>query len=149
MSAAFDTLATVQDLEVAGIERRHAEAIAKAINHGDERAAMKADIERLRTAIKADIERLRTAIKADIERLRAATKADIERLRAATKADIERLRAATKADIDTATTDLRAGIAHVAARLDGVRSELGAMRWAIGLLAAFVFAIGLRIFGLL
>lgn len=94
MSAAFDTLATAQDLEAAGIERRHAEAIAKAINHGDERTA--------------------------------------------TKADLEQLRAATKADL-----------ARVAAGLDGLRSELGTMRWAIGLLAAFVFAIGLRIFGLL
>ena len=29
----------------AGFERRRAEALAKAINHGDERAAMKADLE--------------------------------------------------------------------------------------------------------
>ena len=116
MSAAFDTLATAQDLEAAGIERRHAEAIAKAINHGDERAATKADLDTATTSLRADI---------------------------------EQLRAATKADLDTTTTSLRADIAHVAARLDGVRSELGTMRWAIGLLAAFVFAIGLRIFGLL
>ena len=44
----FDTLSAAQDLESAGIERKHAEAIAKAINHGDERAATKADLADLR-----------------------------------------------------------------------------------------------------
>ena len=41
----FDTLSAAQDLEAAGIERKHAEAIAKAIHHGDERAATKADLD--------------------------------------------------------------------------------------------------------
>ena len=44
----FDTLSAAQDLESAGIERKHAEAIAKAIHHGDERAATKADLAGLR-----------------------------------------------------------------------------------------------------
>ena len=35
-AAAFDTLSTARDLEAAGIARTHAEAIAQAINHGDE-----------------------------------------------------------------------------------------------------------------
>ena len=38
-TTAFDTLSAVQDLEAAGIERKHAEAIAKVVNPGDERAA--------------------------------------------------------------------------------------------------------------
>ena len=50
-----------------------------------------------------------------------------------TRADLEPL--ATKADLNAAIASLRA--------------ELGTIRWAIGLLAAFMFAIGLRVFGIL
>ncbi len=59
MSAAFDTLTAAQDLEAAGIERRQAEAIAKAINHGDERAATKADLATAIAELKADNASLR------------------------------------------------------------------------------------------
>ena len=64
-TAAFDTLSAAQDLEAAGIERHHAEAIAKAINHGDERAATKADldlaVERLRSDLRSDMVKLAIA----------------------------------------------------------------------------------------
>ena len=60
----FDTLSTAQDLEAAGIERKQAEAIAKAINHGDERAATKADL----AATKADLEAAIAALRADLYR---------------------------------------------------------------------------------
>jgi len=56
-----------------------------------------------------------------------ATKGDIDAL----KGDIEALRAATKADIA------------------GLRAELGTVRWTVGLIAAFLFVIGLRVFGLI
>ena len=46
---------------------------------------------------------------------------------------------ATKADLATLETRLRADL----------RAELGTIRWAVGLLAAFMFATGLRVFGLL
>ena len=49
----FDTLSAAQNLEAAGIERKHAEAIAKAIHHGDERAATKADLDITITALEA------------------------------------------------------------------------------------------------
>ena len=47
--------------------------------------------------------------------------------------------------------DLRAAIDPLATKADlaSVRTELGTIRWAIGLLAAFMFAIGLRVFGVL
>ena len=35
------------------------------------------------------------------------------------------------------------------AGLAGVRAELGTIRWTVGLIAAFLFAIGLRVFGLI
>lgn len=145
MSAAFDTLSVARDLEAAGIERAHAEAIAKIVHHGDERAATKADLEQLRAATQTDLDRLRAATQTDLEQLRAA-------LRAATKADLDTaitaLRAEFKADIALLRADLDTATTRLTARMDGMRSELGTIRWAIGLLAAFNFAIGLRVFGL-
>ena len=75
-------------------------------------------------------------------------------VRQATIADREAL--ATKADLLELETRLRDGLATKAdlaglatkAELAAVRSELATIRWAIGLLAAFMFAIGLRVFGL-
>ena len=58
-------------------------------------------------------------------------------VRQATIADREAL--ATKADLAGLVTK---------ADLAAVCSELATIRWAIGLLAAFMFAIGLRVFGL-
>lgn len=65
-AAAFDTLSAARDLEAAGIERTHAEAIAKAIHHGDERAATKADLkvemDGLETRINAKLADLETRL---------------------------------------------------------------------------------------
>ena len=52
---------------------------------------------------------------------------------------------ATKGDIDR----LETSIDRLDGRIDGLGTELGTMRWTIGLLAAFMFAIGLRVFGIL
>ena len=51
---------------------------------------------------------------------------------------------ATKAGLRAATEPLA-----TKADLASVRAELGTIRWTIGLLAAFMFAIGLRVFGIL
>ena len=50
-----------------------------------------------------------------------------------TRADLEPL--ATKADLN--------------ASIASVRAELGIIRWTVGLIAAILFAIGLRVFGLI
>ena len=63
-TAAFDTLTAVQNLEASGFERRQAEAIATAINHGDERAATKADLDVLESRMRADL----AALRADLYR---------------------------------------------------------------------------------
>ena len=55
---------------------------------------------------------------------------------------------ATKADLRTAIEPL-ATKADLNAAIASVRAELGTIRWSIGLLAAFTFAIGLRVFGIL
>ena len=56
-ASTFDTLSAAQDLEAAGIERKHAEAIAKVVDHGDERAATKADLEAAIAGLRADLYR--------------------------------------------------------------------------------------------
>ena len=56
-ASTFDTLSAAQGLEAAGIERKHAEAIAKVVNHGDERAATKADLDAAIAGLRADLYR--------------------------------------------------------------------------------------------
>ena len=65
--------------------------------------------------------------------LRQAATADRDDL--VTKQDLADLRDVTRKDL----TDLR----------DALRAELALIRRALGLLAAFVFAIGLRVFGVI
>ena len=74
---------------------------------------------------------------------RKQAEAHAETLRHAITANREDL--ATKGDISS----VRADISSVRTDISGIRAELVTIRWAIGLLAAFVFAIGLRVFGLL
>ena len=72
--------------------------------------------------------------------LRVAAGADHADL--ATKADVAALRTAMKTDVASLRTELKADVASL-------RAELGTIRWAVGLMAAFTFAIGLRVFGLI
>ena len=67
----------------------------------------------------------------------------VNTVRAAAGADREQL--ATKGDI----VRLEASIERLDGRIDGLRTEFATIRWTIGLLAAFNFAIGLRVFGIL
>ena len=59
MAAAFNPLEAAKDLEAAGFERRQAEAIAKVVNHRDERAATKADLDTVATALRSEFDTLR------------------------------------------------------------------------------------------
>ena len=68
-----------------------------------------------------------------------------------TKADIAAgliagLRVATQADLAELESRLRTAIQ---ADVAGLRAELGTVRWAVGLIAAFLLVIGLRVFGLI
>ena len=71
--AAFDTLTVSKDLQQAGIQEKHAEAIALAVKQGQGDLATKQDI----TLLKADIDHLRTELKADIDHLKTELKTDI------------------------------------------------------------------------
>ena len=131
LATAFDPLAAARDLKAAGFESEQAEALAAQLrvaagaDHAD--LATKADVAALRTAMKADVAALRTEMKADVAELRTEMKADVAELRG----DVAALRTETKAAIA------------------GLRAELGTIRWAVGLMAAFTFAVGLRVFGLI
>ena len=59
----IDTLTTARDLEAAGIERRHAEAIATAIGYSDEQVASKADLAALESRIDAKLAALRSEMR--------------------------------------------------------------------------------------
>ena len=67
----IDTPTTARDLEAAGIERKHAEAIATAIGYSDEQTASKADLAALRTDTKADLAALESRIDAKLAALRS------------------------------------------------------------------------------
>ena len=150
LATAFDPLAAARDLKAAGFESEQAEALAAQLrfaagaDHAD--LATKADLaeleNRLRSAIQADIAEFRSAMQADIAEFRSAMQADIAELRSASQADIASLRAASQADIAGLRAASQADIA-------GLRAELGTVRWAVGLIAAFLFVIGLRVFGLI
>ena len=129
MSAAFDTLRIVRELEAVGVERRQAEAHAGAL-----RAA--ADSARAESATKADLEATAATL---------ASKTDLAGF--ATKTDLAGF--ATKADLETAIAKLETRLRNDLATKGDLRDALASIRWAIGLLAAFVFAVGLRVFGLI
>ena len=61
-NAVFDTLTTSKELQDAGIEPKHAEAIALAVKQGQGELATKQDIE----LVKQDIELVRVELKSDI-----------------------------------------------------------------------------------
>ena len=74
----------------------------------------------------------------------AMAEAIVNTASAAAGADREQL--ATKADLAELETRLRAA---AQADIAGLRAELGTIRWTVGLIAAFLFVIGLRVFGLI
>ena len=96
--AAFDTLKVSKDLQQAGIQESHAEAIALAVKQGQGDLATKQDIDHLRTELKSDIDHLRSEFKTDIGHLRTELKTDIGHLRTELKTDIDHLRTELKSD---------------------------------------------------
>ena len=62
-TAAFDTLTVSKELQDAGIEAKHAEAIALAVKQSQGDLATKQDLNLLRTELKSDIDKLKTELK--------------------------------------------------------------------------------------
>ena len=93
LATGFDTHETVKRLTEAGASEPLAEAIVSAIGDAGERAAGKADLDRLEASIRAGMDAHRAAAKADMDAHRAAAKADMDAHRAATGADLDGLKA--------------------------------------------------------
>ena len=78
--AAFDTLTVSKDLQQAGIQESHAEAIALAVKQGQGDLATKQDIALLKSDIdhlKSDVDHLRTEVKSGNDQLRSELKSEI------------------------------------------------------------------------
>ena len=89
MSYAIDTVATIADLEAAGVAPAHAKAIVHAINGAAGDPVSKDDVKALRDEFKAENQALRHELKAEIQALRDEFKATF-----ATKADLEMIKSA-------------------------------------------------------
>ena len=126
--AAFDTLTVSKDLQQAGIQAKHAEAIALAVKQSQGDLATKQDIAQLRSETKSNIDHLRTELKSDIDHLRTELKSDIDHL----KTDIDQLRSETKSNIDHLRTELKSDVAWMKWVL-GVNLAL-----SIGIIAAII-----------
>ena len=111
----LDTLTLADRLTEAGVEQKHANAIAHAIHDAQGDVVTKGDIEHLAT-------------RADLERF--ATKTDLERF--ATKADLANLQAATKADLANLQTQMAAMESRLAWRVIGAVAVIGAILRFVG-----------------
>ena len=129
MSAAVDTLRIARNLEAAGVERRQAEAHAEALR-------VVADASREDLATKGDI----AMLGAKVERLEGR----IDGL----EGRIDGL-AGQIDGLEGRIDGVEGRIDGLAGRIDGVHRELVTIRWSLGLVVAFVFATGLRVFGIL
>ena len=67
-AADFDTLAATRDLEAAGIERRHAEAVIGVVGASRAELATKADLDTGLAGVRAEVRALRSDVRADLYR---------------------------------------------------------------------------------
>ena len=127
----FNPLAVARDLKAAGIEANHAEAIAEGMREAADAAAgadrgdlaTKADLAGVRDELRAEI----AGVRAEIAGVRDELRAEIAGVRDELRAEIAELRTANRADLET------------------LRSEL---RWILGFLAALIFAMAAKLFGI-
>ena len=97
-----DTLSALRDLEAAGIDSMHAEAIVGVIARAREELATKTDLETAVATTKADLETAVATTKANLETAVAATKTDLAAAVARMKADMAALEARIEARIERA-----------------------------------------------
>ena len=97
-----DTLSALRDLEAAGIDSMHAEAIVGVIARAREELATKADLDAAVAATKTDLAAAVATTKTDVETAVATTKADLAAAVARIKADMAALEARIEARIERA-----------------------------------------------
>lgn len=114
MTAHFDTLQFTKTLTEAGIEPRHAEAIARAQARSlDElvgtELATKTDLAIVKAEVKAEIATTKAELKSDIATLRSEMKHEFAVVRSEMKNEIGVLRAELRADFQTELRSLKYG----------------------------------------
>ena len=125
----IDTLRYANRLKDAGVSASQAEAMALAIN--DELVfglATKADVENATVALKADMDKAVRTLRSDMDTLRSdmdTLRSDMDTLRldmdkavVTLRSDMERTAADTRSYVDQATTELRAELAVVKAKVE-------------------------------
>jgi len=85
-----DTLSAVRELETAGVDSMHAEAIVGVVAKGREELATKTDLENAVAATKTDLEHAVAATKTDLEHAVTMMRAELAAAVAALEARIER-----------------------------------------------------------
>ena len=129
----FDTLAAARDLEAAGIEPKHAEAIVSIQRKTAGELATKTDLDNAvsKLATKADLDNFATKIALDNAVSKLATKAELD-------AAVSKL--ATKADLENLATKTELVIANLATKVElaELRAELKAdmLKVAVGIVIA-------------
>ena len=106
----FDALETARDLEAAGIERLHAEAIARAVGRAVAPLATKADIQRLETTMRGELQQHDASTKANSERLETTLRGDSERLASTLRGEFEQRMDRHEAWTRTELANLRADL---------------------------------------
>ncbi|MCY4317856.1 MAG: hypothetical protein OXE76_01455 [Alphaproteobacteria bacterium] len=144
MTTTFDTLAAAQRMENAGLDRKHAAAIAATVREVADSAAEAATANHTQLATKADLTELRQATTADLAELRQATKADLTELRQATKAELAELRQSTKAELAELRQGTKAGLAELR---QAARADLYRALWlqAAGIVGAITALAGIAV----
>ena len=141
MSAlAFDTYKAVTALKQVGFEEAQAEAVVNTMGEAlGGNVATKADLTEVRAVLEADV----AAVKADLEQLRTETKADLAAVQAkleadiaGVKTDIEQLRSETKADLATMRADMETLRADMAEQFTALYKQLWLM--AVGIVGLTV-----------
>ncbi len=117
---AIDTLATMRKLEKAGFETVQAEAVAEVVGRQGDDLATKADLKLVQSDLKV--------VKSDLKVVQSDLKV-------------------VQSDLKVVQSDLKAVEKSLRQEIAGVRGEVAGLRWTFGIVAGFVVALNLVIFG--
>ena len=131
MTVHFDTLDFVKTLTAAGIDAKHAEALARA------HAKSMDDLVANELASKADLNGLRGDMVGQMAALRAEVRSQTDTLRAEMKSQTDTLRAEFKSQHDTLRAEVKSELQVLAAQLKSdFQTELRSLKYGASIAAA-------------
>ena len=135
-NVAFDTLTVSKDLQAAGFDMLHAEAIALAVKQGQGELASKQDV----ALLEAKIDQSNTDLNSKIDQLRTELKADKSELKSA----INQLSTDLNSKIDQSNTDLNSKIdqsnTDLNSKIDQLRISIFWLKWTVGVVIGLSLA---------